>query len=125
MISVEMTVAEMVKLCGNFSVDHALRERIIAALEKAVESASANSEQYRFNLLSYNPEHKIPAIKAVRMAFNWGLREAKEWVEYANPDALVWSTTPWMSYDKALDLRDALHDVGCDCGPLVRGTTKP
>lgn len=120
MISVEMTVAEMVKLCGNVSVDHALRDRIIAALEKAVESTSANGENYRFNLLSYNPERKIPVIKALRMVFNWSLREAKDWVENADPDAMTWSTTPWMEYNKAFDLNNALRDLGCACGPIMK-----
>ena len=75
-----MTVFEMVTLCS-LGINAELRTRIIAALEKAV--GSTGSEQYRFNLLSYNTDRKIPAIKAVRMAFNWGLKEAKEWVENA------------------------------------------
>lgn len=121
MINVEMTVFEMVTLCS-FGINAELRARIIAALEKAV--GSTGDEQFRFNLLSYNAGHKIPAIKAVRLAFNWGLREAKEWVENANPDNMIWSTTPWMEYNKALDLRDALHDLGCHCGPIVKEAPK-
>ena len=121
MIKVEMTVFEMVTLCS-LGINAELQARIIAALEKAV--GSTGSEQYKFNLLGYHPERKIPVIKEVRMAFNWGLREAKEWVENANPDVMVWSTTPWMSYNKAFDLRETLIQLGCNCGPIVRESTK-
>lgn len=122
MINVEMTVFEMVTLCS-LGINAELQARIIAALEKAV--GSTGNEQYRFNLLSYNPERKIPVIKEVRMAFNWGLREAKEWVENANPDNMIWSTTPWMSYNKAFDLKEMLFQLGCNCSPLVKEFPKP
>lgn len=120
MINVEMTVFEMVTLCS-LGINAELQARIIAALEKAVGSSlekavgSTGDEQYRFNLLRYNPERKIPVIKEVRMAFNWGLKEAKEWVENADPDVMIWSTTPWMEYNNAHDLRNTLIDLGCAC----------
>lgn len=118
MISVEMTVFEMVTLCS-FGINAELQARIIAALEKAV-GCTNEDEKYRFNLLSYDTERKIPVIKAVRLAFNWGLREAKEWVENANPDNAIWSTTPWMSHSDASSLRRTLNDLGCGCGPILK-----
>lgn len=122
MIKVEMTVFEMVTLCS-LGINAELQARIIAALEKAV--GSTGDEQYRFNLLSYNSDRKIDVIKEVRTAFNWGFREAKEWAENANPDAAwIWSTTPWMSYNKAFDLREMLHQLGCNCGPIVKELPK-
>lgn len=126
MIKVEMTVFEMVTLCS-LGINAELRARIVAALEDAVGSGSTKEDKntkYRFNLLSYNPERKIPVITEVRAAYNWGLKEAKDWVENANPDNMIWSTTPWMSYDKAFDLRDVLHDLGCACGPIVKHSPK-
>lgn len=122
MINVEMTVFEMVTLCS-LGINAELRARIIAALEKAV--GSTGNEQYRFNLLSYNPERKIDVIKEVRKAFYWTLRETKEWVENANPDNMIWSTTPWMEYNKAFDLKDMLFQLGCQCGPIVKDVPKP
>lgn len=133
MINVEMTVFEMVTLCS-LGVNVELRARIIAALEKAVGSAAlekavgstdTGEEKFRFNLINYNPERKIPVIKALRMVFNWSLREAKDWVENANPDVMTWSTTPWMEYNKAFDLNNALRDLGCACGPIMRDVPKP
>jgi ribosomal protein L7/L12 len=119
MINVEMTVTEMVNMCGLLSLSSELRQRIIAALEKATKPVSeTNPISYRFNLLDYNPERKIAVIKEVRLAFNWGLREAKDWVENANPDNMVWSTTPWMTRENAVSLRDRLIALDCACGPV-------
>jgi ribosomal protein L7/L12 len=121
MISVEMTLSEMVTLCG-FGINPELRERIIAALEKAtnqVPETNSNSLSYRFNLLDYNPERKIPIIKEMRTAFGWGLREAKDWVENVNPEA-IWSITPYMTRENAVSLRDRLIALGCECGPVIQ-----
>lgn len=119
MISVEMTVSEMLDVYSRLGVGVELRSRIATALELAVKSGSNTTRQYRFNLLDYNPERKIPVIKAVRLAFNWSLREAKDWVENANPDHQAWSTTPWMSRDSARLLRDNLKAMDCACSDLM------
>jgi ribosomal protein L7/L12 len=120
MINVEMTVAEMVTLCGMMSINSELRQRIIAALEKATKPVSeTNPISYRFNLLDYNPERKIPVIKEIRTTFNWGFREAKDWVENVNPEA-IWSITPYMTRENAVSLRDRLIALGCECGPVIQ-----
>lgn len=118
MIAIEMTVAEMVNLCSNVSVDSGLRKRLVSALEKAV--ASTGDEQYKFNLMSYNPKNKIDVIKVVRLAFGWGLKESKEWVEKADVHNNGWCSTPWMEYNRAFDLREALIRLGCTCDPIVK-----
>lgn len=119
MISVEMTAAEMLDVYSRLGVGAGLRNRIAAALELAVKSGSNTATRYRFNLLDYDPTRKTPVIKELRTAFNWCLREAKDWVENANPDNHTWSTTPWMSREDAVRLRDKLLAVNCYCSVLV------
>lgn len=125
MISIEMTVAEMLDVYSRLGVSTGLKSRIAAALELAVKSESNTTVRYRFNLLDYNANRKIPVIKEVRMAFSWGLREAKDWVENANPDNHTWSTTPWMSRDSARILRDNLRAMDCACSDLIDSFAQP
>lgn len=122
MIKVEMTVFEMVTLCS-MGINAELQARIVAALEDAVGSGSTKEDKnkkYRFSLLSYNPERKIPVIKEIRAAYHWGLKETKDWVEQAE------SITPPDYYDNAYNLRATLVALGCFCGQLVEveDTTK-
>lgn len=84
MINVDMTIREMVSLASNPSCDGDLYERIIKALEEATGNikklVACNGVAYS-SLISAYWDNKFAAIKCVRLATGWGLKDAREWVE--------------------------------------------
>ena len=81
MISIEMTVAEMFDLYSNCDVSYKLKERLVAALEKAVTGKN-NSDNYTFTFYSLrNTENFINCIKIIRLHTKMSLREAKQFMD--------------------------------------------
>ena len=81
MINVGMTIREMVSVASNPSCNGDLYDRIIKALELATGNekllVACNGVVYGGQFW----DNKIPAIKSLRLATGWGLKEAKDWVE--------------------------------------------
>lgn len=112
MIMVGMTIREMVSIAANPSCNGDLYERIIKALEVATNNVkklvacngAAYSGQYWDN--------KIPAIKCVRLATGWGLKEAKDWVEDFQYHTKTMFTGP-LDPNVAEKLCEELKKMGC------------
>jgi hypothetical protein len=81
MISIEMTVAEILDLYRNCDVNYKLKERLVAALEKAV-AVKGMGNNYTFTFYSLrNPENFINCIKIIRLHTKMHLRDAKEFMD--------------------------------------------
>ena len=115
MINVGMTIREMVSIaCKTDSND--LYERII----KALELATGNEKL----LVACNGligdvdprywDHKIAAIKSIRLATLTGLKEAKDWIEEAVNYHKTMFTKP-LDPEVAHRLCDELGKCGCSC----------
>jgi len=126
MISVEMTVQEMLDLYRNCEVGHELKERILASLEKAVGYKQKDPSDYRdgmysFYIYGYPKEKRFDCIKVVRSSnTGFGLREAKDWIDNVDTSSCQWSRTPIMGYDSAKTMYDGLLNLGCDLSGLHR-----
>ena len=113
MINVGMTIREMVSMASNTDSPD-LYERIIKALEEATGNIK---KLVACNGVVYSGQYwdnKIPAIKAVRLATGWGLKESKEWIEGCEYYAKT-SFTPPLDPVKANELKGALENLGCHC----------
>lgn len=114
MINIGMTIREMVSLAANPSCTGDLYERII----KAIEEATGNTMMMvACNGVRYDGQfwdHKIAAIKSLRLSTGWGLREAKEWVENCMQNGRTYYTPP-MTAEKARELSESLEKLGCSC----------
>jgi hypothetical protein len=114
MINVGMTIREMVSIASNSSCNGDLYERIVKALELATgnEKLLVGCNGVRYYTQYW--DGRIPAIKSLRLATGWGLKESKDWVE----ECLHTSKT---HYTPALDpltaqkLCDELKKCGMDC----------
>lgn len=114
MINVGMTIREMVSIASNPSCNGDLYERIIKALEEATGNikklVACNGVAYDGNYW----DQKIPAIKSVRLATGWGLKEAKDWVESCQYDSKT-NFSPPLDPVVAEKLCDELNKCGCSC----------
>jgi hypothetical protein len=116
MITVEMTIREMVSIASNPSCNGDLYERIIKALELATgnekllvacDGLSGYSEPKYW-------DHKIASIKSIRLSTGWGLKEAKDWIEEAINYKKTMFTNP-LEVAVAQKLCDELKKCGCSC----------
>ena len=119
MINVGMTVREAVLLaskCDDYGGDEGrgLRDRIIKAIELAtgnekllVVCCAVNHDDQFWN-------HKIAAIKSLRLATGWGLKESKEWVESCQYDAKT-NRSPPLDPSSAQNLCEELKKCGMNC----------
>lgn len=113
MINVGMTIREIVSIASNPSCNSDLYERII----KALELATGNEKMLvGCNGVTYNGDYwggKIAAIKSLRLATGWGLKDSKDWVEEALYNKTVF-TGP-LNPEVAEKLCDELQKYGCSC----------
>ena len=84
MIKVDLTVREAVLFanqCDNYGGDEgrSLRDRIINAIEVALGVNQLKTVTITGGM---NLDNRIKCIKVIRLATNWGLKEAKEWTDY-------------------------------------------
>lgn len=114
MINVGMTIREMVSIASNSSCNADLYERII----KALETATGNEKLLvACNGVVADPrmwDHKIAAIKSIRLATLWGLKDAKDWIEEAVNYNKTMFTKP-LDPEVANRLCDELSKCGCSC----------
>jgi hypothetical protein len=114
MINVGMTIREMVALASNSSCTGDLYERIVRALEEATGNAMLLVACNGVSFPGQYWDHKISAIKSIRLATGWNLREAKEWVENCMGNHKTYYTCP-MIPEKARQLNEELTKMGCSC----------
>ena len=114
MINVGMTIREMVSIASNPSCTGDLYDRIIKALELATGNekllVACNGAQYDGQYW----DHKIAAIKSVRLSTGWGLKDAKDWIEEAVNYHKTMFTKP-LDPEVAHKLCDELAKCGCSC----------
>ena len=114
MINVGMTIREMVSIASNPSCNGDLYERII----KALELATGNEKLLvGCNGVMYYTQYwdgKIPAIKSLRLATGWGLKESKDWVENCQYSSNSQYSPP-LDPATAQKLCDELKKCGMDC----------
>lgn len=114
MINVGMTIREMVSIASNSSCNADLYERII----KALETATGNEKLLvACNGVAVDPrmwDHKIAAIKSIRLATLMGLKDAKDWIEEALYHNKTMYTKP-LDPEVAHKLCDELAKCGCSC----------
>ena len=114
MINVGMTIREMVSLASNPSCAGDLYERIIKALEEATGNIK---KLVACNGVTYSGQYwdnKISAIKCVRLATGWGLKDAKDWVEEFQYHTKTMFTGP-LDPAVADKLCEELKKMGCSC----------
>lgn len=114
MINVGMTIREMVSLASNPSCTGDLYERIIKALEEATNNVK---KLVACNGVAYDGQfwdHKISAIKCVRLATGWGLKDTKDWVEECQYHSKTMFTGP-LDPAVADKLCGELTKMGCSC----------
>lgn len=114
MINVGMTIREMVSLASNPGCSGDLYERIIKAIEEATGQTlmmvACNGVQYNTQYW----DHKIAAIKSIRLSTGWGLKDAKDWIENCMTNYKTYYTCP-MAPEKARELKESLEKLGCSC----------
>lgn len=126
MINIEMTVREAVLLankCDDYGGDEGrnLRDRIIKALESATGNANLIVACRGVNYVGQYWDKKIPAIKSLRLATGWGLKESKEWVENCQHHTKTSQYdvrtyfTPSLEPTLAKKLCKELKNCGMDC----------
>lgn len=117
MIDVGMTIREMVSIAANPSCNGDLYERIIKALEVATNNVKLLVGCKGVIATGQYWDQKIPAIKSVRLATGWGLKEAKEWVESCQYNAKT-NFSPPLDPMVANKLCNELRNCGMDCWML-------
>ena len=114
MINVGMTIREMVALASNPSCTGDLYERIIKALELATGNekllVACNGVKYDGQFWG----QKIAAIKSLRLATMWGLKDAKDWIEEVQYHTKTMFTGP-LDREVAKKLQRELEACGCSC----------
>lgn len=116
MINVGMTIREMVSIASNPSCNGDLYERII----KALELATGNEKLLVAcdGLGNYSEpkcwDHKIAAIKSLRLSTGMGLKDAKDWIEEAVNYKKTMFTKP-LDPEVAHKLCEELGNCGCSC----------
>jgi ribosomal protein L7/L12 len=114
MINVGMTIREMVSIASNPSCNGDLYERIIRALEVATGNTKF---MVAYDGVSHSGKYwdnKIPAIKCLRLATGWGLKESKDWIEEGQYHTKTMFTGP-LDPEVANKLVDELKNCGCKC----------
>ena len=114
-----MTVREAVLLaskCDDYGGDEGrgLRDRIIKAIELATGNEKLLVACCRVNHDGQFWDHKIAAIKSLRLATGWGLKESKDWVESCQYDSKT-NHSPPLDPSSAQKLCDELKKCGMDC----------
>ena len=114
MINVGMTIREMVSIATSTNSPD-LYERIIKALELATgnEKLLVACKGVDYDCCQYW-NHKIAAIKVLRLATGWGLKESKEWVESCQYDSKT-NFSPPLDPASAQKLCDELKACGMAC----------
>lgn len=114
MISFGMTIREMIALASNPSCTSDLYERIVKAIE---EAAGQTMMMVACNGVRYSTpywDHKIAAIKSLRISTGWGLKDAKDWIENCMSNGRTYYTCP-LNAEKARELKESLEKLGCSC----------
>ena len=115
MINVAMTIREMVSIASNGSCNGDLYERIV----KALEVATGNQKlMVACNGVVYSSQYwdqKITAIKALRKATRWELKQAKDWVEDCQHTTVKTFYTPSLDPTIANELCNELKNCGMNC----------
>lgn len=114
MINVGMTIREMVSIASNSSCNGDLYERIIKALELATGNEKLLVACNRVTYDGQYWDYKIAAIKSLRLATGWGLKESKDWVESCQYDSGTQYSPP-LDPATAQKLCDELKKCGMDC----------
>lgn len=113
MINVGMTIREMVSIASKTDSND-LYERIIKALELATQNQKLIVGCEGVNMPAQMWNNKINAIKSIRLATGWGLKESKDWIEEAVNHKKAMFTGP-LDPEIALRLREELAKCGCLC----------
>lgn len=113
MISVELNTREAIKLLESTSCSIQLKERIIRAMESAIDNIPVDNSLYTFHV-SFSTGSRISVIKLARQELDWGFEAAKEWAKAEQIES------PALTKQKAIDFRDKLEKVGCKVGPLEK-----
>ena len=113
MINVGMTIREMVSIATSTNSPD-LYERIIKAIELATGNEKLLVACCRVNHDGQFWDHKIAAIKSLRLATGWGLKESKEWVESCQYDSKT-NHSPPLDPSSAQKLCGELKKCGMDC----------
>lgn len=119
MINVGMTVREAVLLaskCDDYGGDEGrgLRDRIIKAIELATGNEKLLVACEGLNMPANLWNHKIAAIKSIRLATLTGLKESKDWIEEAVNYKKTMFTKP-LDPEVAHRLCEDLAKCGCLC----------
>ena len=114
MINVGMTIREMMSVASNPSCSCDLYERIIKALELATGNEKLLVACNGVAADPKNWDHKIAAIKSIRLATLTGLKDAKDWIEEAVNYGKTMYTKP-LDPEVAHRLCDELGKCGCSC----------
>lgn len=117
MINVGMTIREAISLVTNPGINGDLYERIVKAIENKCGESTVN-----VTLRSLPSHQMIPAIKALRLATGWGLKESKDFCDTVRgtryvSDGVYAGGTPntlRLNSDKARDLVSGWKALGCD-----------
>ena len=116
MINIGMTIREAIAMASSSSCTGDMYERIVAAIENACNESTTNVT------LRWFPSHQmIPAIKALRLATGWGLKESKDFCDvvrgrYLQDGVYTGGTanTLRLSSEKARDLVAGWKALGAD-----------
>lgn len=114
MINVGMTIREMVSIAAKTDSND-LYERIIKALELATgnEKLLVACDGLGF-IEPRHWDHKIAAIKSLRLSTGMGLKDAKDWIEEAVNYKKTMFTKP-LDPEVAHKLCEELGKCGCSC----------
>ena len=115
MINVGMTIREMVSIAAKTDSND-LYERIIKALEMATgnEKLLVACDGLSGFIEPRHWDHKIVAIKSIRLATLMGLKDAKDWIEEAVNYKKTMFTKP-LDPEVAHKLCEELSRCGCSC----------
>lgn len=116
MINIGMTIREAISMASSSSCTGDMYERIVAAIENACGEATLNVT------LRWFPSHQmIPAIKVLRLATGWGLKESKDFCDVVRGRCLSdgvytggTANTLRLSSEKARDLVAGWKALGAD-----------
>jgi len=115
MINVAMTIREMVSIAAKTDSPD-LYERIIKALEVSTgnEKLMVACNGLSGFIEPRHWDHRIAAIKSIRLATLTGLKDAKDWIEEAVNYGKTMYTKP-LDPEVAHRLCDELGKCGCSC----------
>jgi len=125
MVSVEMSVREMIQVAGEAQhTNPGLYERIVTALTVAVTAAGVAAKS-RVTVVSVKQDQFINCIKAFRLVTGCGLKEAKDFFDEVRGPWLGYNPSCGSNYaggqpnsiileaDKAKKLFDELSKLDC------------